>query len=238
MSLSSMAEQTLAGILQALHVLWGVAPSGVTRPEDLANKKNGDYVAADKDTVIPIQLANANAVQQAIAYLGNLEQRLARGFLLLSALTRDAERVTAEEVRLTAQELETAYAGAYSNLALTLQLPVAKWLLESTGVKLRNSKIKVSIITGLDALSRQADLEALTRALTILGQVTALPPALQARLKFDPLAKHVGQGTGVNMAPFLKSEAEVQQDQAQAIETNAAAAGATAAAEQAGSQPQ
>lgn len=50
-------------------------------------------------------------------------------FLLNSAVQRQGERVTAEEIRYVAGELEDTLGGVYSILAQELQLPLAKRLL-------------------------------------------------------------------------------------------------------------
>lgn len=230
-ALSNISEAWTGGVILGMEFRWLVAQTGMTSADDLNKSSNGDALPGTPADVAPVQAGNPQAVAVAQQGLEHLEQRLARGFLLLSALTRDAERVTAEEIRLTAQELETAYGGVYSNLALTLQLPVSKWLLRRIDADIKGTDIELSVITGLDALSRQADLESLVRALDILGRVTALPPALQARLKFDALTKHVGMGSGIDLAPFLKSDNEVAQDQAQAIEQQAVGTTLNAAGE-------
>jgi hypothetical protein len=239
-ALSQMGQAWQEGAILGMEFRWLAAQTGMTSAEDIRKSKNGDVIPGSPQDVSVLQGGNPQAVAVAQAGMEHLEQRLARGFLLLSALTRDAERVTAEEIRLTAQELETAYGGVYSNLALTLQLPVSRWLLRRIDADIKGMDIELSVITGLDALSRQADLESLVRALDILGRITQLPPALQARLKFDALAKHVGVGTGVDLAPFLKTDAEVESDQAQAIESQAIGTTLNAAGEAAaqGSIPQ
>jgi ribosome-binding protein aMBF1 (putative translation factor) len=50
-------------------------------------------------------------------------QRLARAFLVTSAVVRQAERVTAEEVHKVAQELEEVLGAVYSEQVVTFQMP-------------------------------------------------------------------------------------------------------------------
>ena len=45
------------------------------------------------------------------------EERMSFAFLLNAAVQRDAERVTAQEIRYMANELETALGGVYSLLS-------------------------------------------------------------------------------------------------------------------------
>ncbi|WP_265102931.1 portal protein, partial [Acinetobacter baumannii] len=67
--------------------------------------------------------------------------RIGKGFLLSSSIVRDAERVTAEEIRMQANELETSLGGVYSRLAVDFQKPMAYWLTKRAGVKLAGKDI-------------------------------------------------------------------------------------------------
>ena len=61
-------------------------------------------------------------MQVSLQAITRIEERLAFDFLLNSAIQRKAERVTAEEIRYMAQELETAQGGVYSILSQEMQL--------------------------------------------------------------------------------------------------------------------
>lgn len=58
-----------------------------------------------------------------------IESRLSYAFMLNSAVQRSGERVTAEEIRYVANELEDTLGGIYSILSQELQLPLANTLL-------------------------------------------------------------------------------------------------------------
>ena len=55
-------------------------------------------------------------------------------FLLNTAIQRDAERVTAQEIRYMAQQLETAMGGIYSLLSQEFQLPLVTISYEKNGL--------------------------------------------------------------------------------------------------------
>ena len=58
-----------------------------------------------------------------------------RAFMLSTATTRQAERVTAEEKsRCRLQELETSHGGIYSKLADEWQTPLAHIILNMEGI--------------------------------------------------------------------------------------------------------
>jgi hypothetical protein len=233
-ALSALAESTVEGAILGTEFRWLVAPTGLTSADDLNKSVNGDALAGTPGDIAPTQAGNPQAVQMALEVMNRWEQRVARGFLMQSAVTRDAERVTAEEVRLTAQELETAFGGAYSTLAAGMQMPVAYWLLTAVGTDIKGTDLKVAVITGLEALSRSGDLENLRLALGDLAAITTLPEGLQARLKFKELAAFVGQGRGIDLAVFLKDEEQYQQEQAELQQQRVAEAAATATGEAAG----
>ena len=62
-------------------------------------------------------------------------------FLLHTAIQRDAERVTAQEIRYMAEQLETAMGGVYSLLSQEFQLPLVKILMKRMQEYKRNSCI-------------------------------------------------------------------------------------------------
>jgi len=236
-ALSILSETVVDGAVAGCDWRWLVNPSGFTKVDDINNSVTGDAIPGTKEDVDTTSGGNAEAVRQALEVMNTWEKRVARGFLLLSAVTRDAERVTAEEMRLTANELDTAYGGVYSALSGQIQKPIAEWLLAEDGNDIRGKGIDVQVITGLDALSRNGDLEALKLAFTDLALLTQLPPELQGRLKFGKLAKFVGDGRGVDLTPYLKSEDEYaafikQQQDARVQEASNTAAGEAAASQQ------
>jgi hypothetical protein len=229
-AVSILSEAIVDGAVLGTEYRWLVDPTGMTSADDLNASENGDALPGKKDDVTPTQGGSPQAITVADNVLARYERRIALGFLMQSMVTRDAERVTAEEIRATAMELETAFGGVYSGLGNTIQLPVANWLLDAVGSSIAGTKLRLSIITGLDALSRNGDLENLRLALADLAQISALPPELQGRIKFKAIADYIGNGRGIDLAPFLKSEQEyeayLQQMQAMRVqEANAQAAG-------------
>ena len=134
---------------------------------------------------------------------------------------------------MTATELETAYGGVYSTLAASLQKPVGVWLLDASDFSLQGTQIEVTIVTGLDALSRNGDLENFRLAISDLAQIATLPETLQARMKFDEIKAFVGQGRNVDLDKFLMTDAEYakvqeQQQASRMVETVGTEAGIAA----------
>jgi hypothetical protein len=219
-ALSVLAEATVDGAVLGAEYRWLVNPTGMTSAEDLNNSKNGDAINGTKDDISPTQGGNPAAVQEARLTSEVYEKRIARGFLMNSAVTRNAERVTAEEIRITAQELETSFGGVYSTLAASIQLPVGRWLLTTIDVNIKGARLTVTIVTGLDALSRNGDLENFKLAMQDYMAFATLPPQLVRTFNSRRIAGYIGAGRGVDLLSFLNTPEE----QAQIDKADAAAA--------------
>lgn len=235
-SCSILSEATVEGGVLGTEFRMMVNPSGQTSVADLSNSKNGDYLPGLPTDVSPTTGGNPQAIVVAEQVNDKYEKRIARGFLMGSAVIRDAERVTTEEVRLTANELETAYGSVYSTLANSLQKPVARWLFDQIELDLKKADFNITIVTGLDALSRSGDLDNFRLAMGDMAAVTNVPDALAARMKWEEVGAFIGQGRGVDLSKFIMTDAEfaqVQQAaQAQQIAQQVATAGGEAAVTQ------
>jgi len=213
-AVSVMAESVVDGGVLGCEIRYLVNPAGVTSADDFNKSENGDAVSGRPEDIDAITPGNAEAVKVAMTVAEGYEQRIARGFLLGSALTRNAERVTAEEIRQTALELEQSFGGVYSALAAQMQAPIAYWCMGSSGVKIAGLKdITVTVLTGLDALSRTADIDNLKLALTDLSLATQLPEPLQVRINWQSLESAVLAGRGVTTGSILITEEQYQKQQ-------------------------
>jgi hypothetical protein len=237
-ALSVLAEAVVSGAVAGTEFRWVANPNGVTSVDDMRDSANGDVIAGSAKDIGAISPPVADGIKMADMVEQKYSQRISRGFLLSSAVTRNAERVTAEEIRATAMELEASFGGVYSSLAPSLQKPIALWLLNVAGTSLSRTDLSVTIITGLDALSRNGDLENLKQGLATLAELTNVPEPLQVRIKWQDLADFIGQGVGIDLKRFVKDDATVAQEQQaqaaqetqnqQAVDTNAAQAKAAA----------
>lgn len=239
-ALSALSESLLDGSILTTEMRWLVNPGGVTTVDDFRKSVNGDAIAGQKGDVEVVNGGDPRAIEMAIKVIELYSQRLARAFLLQSAMVRDAERVTAEEIRAIAMELETAFGGVYSQLGLAWQRPVALWCLADIDMDVRGTDLQVTVITGLEALTRNAELEKLRAALGDLALFEQLPEGLKARLRWRQIAEFIGRGRGVDLSPYLKSDEEVRVAQEQAMRdqaTTAAGVAAGEAAAQQGTQP-
>lgn len=209
----TLSEAQSDGAILASQFKWLVSPSGMTRPEDLSGAQNGAVIPGVEGD---LHLAYANIGQQlqtVLAISQDYQRRLGAGFLLSSAVTRDAERVTAEEIKLQVMELESSLGGVYSRLALSIQQPLALWLIRRAKVNIQGTKIEPTVITGLDAISRNGDLE---RMRTFLGDAAALDniqPATRAKLNENNILSDMAAGNGVDKGRYILRPEEQQANQ-------------------------
>ena len=188
-----------------------VNPTGMTQARRLNNAKNGDYVSGRKDDVSTLTLDKYNDLRVVKEQLAELKTDISLAFLLNSAVQRNAERVTAEEIRYVARELENGIGGIYSILSQELQLPIVMRSIaqmQSIGI-LEDFKdaVEPSIITGISALGRGQDLDKLEQ---FLGYATQLPEGA-SYLKTGNLLKIIGTGLSLDIDGAIKSDEEFQQ---------------------------
>lgn len=212
---------TLLAMISA-NVIILVNPNGITRAKKLNDAKTGEFVTGRREDVQPLVLDKYADMQVAKAQADVLEQRLSFAFLLSSVVQRNAERVTAEEIRTVAGELEDTLGGIYSILSQELQLPLVRRLftqLMSTGEipQLPDGMIEPTITTGLEALGRGHDLNKLN---SFLSYVSQLPEAMQF-INMQSLLTMVATSLGINTSGLVKTTEEIQAEMEQQQEAMA-----------------
>lgn len=207
-----ISEALSDGAVLASQFKWMVSPNGITRPEDLTQSTNGATLPGVEGDVA---LVFANIGQQLTSALGigqEYQRRIGAGFLMNSAVTRDAERVTAEEIRLQAMELESSLGGVYSRLALSIQAPLALWLLRKAKVQIKGTMIKPVVITGLDAISRNGDLERMRAFLNDVALLDNIQPQTLATLNRTNIVSDMAAGNGVDKGRYVLPPSQQQQN--------------------------
>jgi hypothetical protein len=227
-SLSTIAEAILdyTTIVTDLKVL--VDPAGMTDVRKLNEAASGDYVHGREEDIF-VHTAN---VSDASTFLDNqftkIERRISAAFLMNTGVTRQAERVTAEEIRMQAQELESSLGGVYSRLAQELQTPLAKRLLAQLDPLFKD--VEPVVVTGLESLSRNSELDRTRAFVADLAAFADVPEEVRLRLNFDGVISVLGAGHGIDYKSILKSDEQVKKDQTQEAQQNATAAGMEAGA--------
>jgi hypothetical protein len=211
-TLSTLSEAEVKAAILSSDYRWLANPAGITDIAQFKNSQTGDVLAGKKDDLTLVSLVNGGALEQLGKAADKYIRRIGMAFLLGTAVTRDAERVTAEEIRMQATELETALGGVYSRLAVDLQLPLVRWLLGQTKIDISGTSLVPTITTGLAALSRAADAQALVTFLQDLAGVAQMPPDVLARLQLSAVLATLAAARGIDSAKYVKPEEQVQQE--------------------------
>ena len=143
-----------------------VRPGGVTSKKALAEARNGEVITGDKEDVSIPDGNKGIEFAQLDKQIDKALDRLGRGFLLNSTVQRNGDRVTREEIRFVAQELQDVLGGFFTVLVTSYQAPYARKKLmglqrANRVTKLPKDQVKVTILTGAAALGRNAQLQAL-----------------------------------------------------------------------------
>lgn len=236
-SLEGLSQSIVEGAAAAAKILFLVNPNGVTDAKKLGKAKNGAFVDGNEADVSTLQLNKFSDFRVAGETIQNITERLSTAFMMNSSVQRNAERVTAEEIRFMAAELESTLGGVYSILSLELQLPLVsniQFRMERTKKLpvLPKGTVKPVIVTGMEALGRGNDLNKLTTFLRAITEAFG-PDVVAQELNRPDAITRVGTALGIDMKGLVKSEdqkaAEAQAQQQQALLEQAAGPAVNAA---------
>ena len=225
-SLESLTKAIVQGSLIAAKAIGLVNPNGVTRADVLARAENGAIVAGNAADVEFLQVQKTNDFSTALSAMQMIERRLQFTFLTNEAVQRDAERVTAEEIRLMAEQLEQGLGGVYSVLSTELQLPLIRrvmHMMEVTGdlPEIPKGLVEPQVTTGLEAIGRGNDKQRLTTFLQTVATSIGPEQFLQY-INPSELIRRFAAADGIDTAGLVKDEQQLQAEQAQMQQANVA----------------
>lgn len=216
-SLEGLSQAIVEGSAAAAKVLFMVNPNGVTDMAQLAGADNGAFVEGTQADVSTLQLQKFNDFRVALETMNTINERLSFAFLLNSAVQRSGERVTAEEIRYMANELESALGGIYSILSQEFQLPLVKRIMfqmerSKKLPTLPEGTVEPVIVTGMEALGRGNDLNRLDQFIAVVQQI----PDAAGMINWNDYLTRRGTALGIDMKGLVKSDEQVQAEQQQA----------------------
>ena len=209
----------------AAKVLFLIKPNGTTKAKTLSKSPNGAIRSGNAEDVSVLQMDKFADFRTARETMDRIEARLSAAFLINASVQRDAERVTAEEIRFMAQELDAGLGGVFSLLTQELQLPYVTrrmFRLQREGKLPRLPKgiVRVSIITGIEALGRSQDGNKLIAFISTLAK-TIGPEETNRRVNLTEFVDRLAVSEGIDTENLIRSDAEVQasadQDQQRAL---------------------
>ena len=223
-SLDGLSQALVEGASVASKVVFMVSPSATTKPQTLSKASNGAIIQGRPEDVGVVQVGKTADFSTAANLAATIEKRILEAFLVMNV--RNAERVTAEEVRLTQLELEQSLGGLFSLLTVEFLVPYLNRTLlvlqrNNEIPKLPKDLVRPKIVAGVNALGRGQDRESLTVFIQTISQ-TLGPDAL---LKFvDPseAIKRLAAAQGIDVLNLIKTPEQLQQElqQQQAAQAN------------------
>lgn len=191
-----------------------VNPNGSVTKSDLEGE-NLDIIDGKEGDVTVVQANKAGDLTFAKALSDSIEKRLELAFLLNTAVQRDAERVTAEEIRYIAQLLEDTLGGIYSIQSLELQVPLIQRVLNletkaGNVPHLPKETLKVQIVAGLEALGRSHELARLDAFVANIAQTFGA----EAVAKFINVRNYLvrrATSLALDVTDLLHTQAEIDQ---------------------------
>lgn len=217
-SLEALTKAIVQGTAAAAKVVFLVNPNGVTDSRVVSKSETGDVRDGRAEDISTMKVDKGSDFTVALNTIKGIVEALSYAFLLNSAIQRNGERVTAEEIRYMAQELESGLGGIYSNLSQDLQLPLVSLLWHRNTKNgsippLPKGMVRPTIVTGLDALGRGQDRSRLTG---LLQTLQAFDPNIAQKLNSDELIRRLAATDGVDVSGLIKSDAQIAQEQQQA----------------------
>ncbi len=218
-SLEGLSQSIVEGSAAAAKVLFLVNPNGVTKQKTVAEAPNGAIRSGKADDITVVRVEKANDFNVALQARNGIKADLEAIFLMNSSVQRQGERVTAEEIKFMAAEIESGHGGVYSLLGEEWQLPLVKRRMAQMIKKkllkpLPKGIIRPTIITGLEALSRGSDLQRLD--IFLPSGATMTPEVIAKYVNIGDWFARRATALQIEKKGLIRSDEEVQQSEQQA----------------------
>lgn len=194
-----------------------VDPNGVTDEDDLAKAENFQFVSGREGDISFMKIDKYADLQVVKSLQDDLTRRIEQYFLMHSSIQRAGERVTAEEIRYMAADLEATVGAVYVQLSQEFQLPLVQITLHRMTKQkaipaLPKDTVTPTVTTGIDALSRQSDLSKLDRMVAGLRDLYG-PETLATETNASDYTKRRANALGIDPKGFIKTPEQKKAEQ-------------------------
>ena len=215
--LSELSQALTEYELNSCIVLNVYNPAGQFDIDRAVQAVSGDWITGQVDAVQKYEVGDFQKIQTLGAQIAEVANRLNVAFMSTSN-QRDAERVTQYEIMMNANEAEQVLGGVYSQLSQSLHIPLAYLLLNEVQPSfihaVQQGEFRLEILTGLQALSRSSENQALV---TATAEINAIVPVLQSFKQFNlnKVVEGILRANGVNVEDISYTEEEMKEIAAQ-----------------------
>ena len=216
-SLEALSETLVEGSAASARVVFMVRPGGTTSLKMVTDAKMGDVIPGNADDVGALQVQKQADLNVAKSQAEEIANRLAYAFLLHQSVQRSGERVTAEEIRYMASELDDGLGGVYTLLASDFQLPIIRLLEKRMEKRLKAPKlpdgvVRPVIVSGLAGIGRGHDQRNLAAFLKEV--IAVLTPELALRyLNPSEFISRTAASYGIDTENLLRSAEEIEKEE-------------------------
>lgn len=220
-SLEALSEALVEGSAASARIVFLVDPAGSTSLSVVANARTGDTVSGRAGDVQAMQVQKSTDLQVAKSQAEEIAARISYAFLLHSSVQRSGERVTAQEIRYMASELDDGLGGVYTLLAADFQMPTVRIFEKRMEKRLKVDKLPDNVnpilVSGLQAIGRGQDQRNLQAFAAEIIQVLT-PQVAMKYLNFDEYLNRAAAGYSIDPNGLVKTAdqiaAEEQKQQA------------------------
>lgn len=218
-SVEALRTAILKGAAAAAKMLWFLKQNSSMRVKDIAKAASGDILrgnAADLEARSTEKLNDLQFARQEADYIST---KLALTFGDHTAVQRQAERVTAEEIAYMAEQLDKSLGGLYALLSESFILPLVRRKISQltkngTLPELPPDLLKPRITVGTDALARHQDTQRIVQW-AMAAQKSVGPEAFAAEVNASALIKQIGIASDVDVRSLMLTDEEKKQAQTQ-----------------------
>lgn len=200
----------------ASKIVFGVKETGTTDADKLADADSGEVIDGDlENDVTVLQLEKSQDFGVLASVDDRMQKKLEKAFLLASSVQRDAERVTAEEIRAMIGQLEETLGGVYAILSEEWQRPlVVRYMLNMQKLgelpPMPDKTVKPTILTGLDGLGRNSDMNRLDAFISGVEQLFG-PQVVPQYVNVGEYMRRRATALGIDAKGLVRSDSEVSQ---------------------------
>lgn len=215
--MSSLNDAAAAASL----VMWFVKPGSTTSAKEIREAENLSVHSGSAEDVTTLKLDKTGDLQFVSNNVSEAAKRLEYAFMMNQAVQRDAERVTAEEIKTLAITIDKAMGGVYTMQASGNQRIIIKRAIElhndedpnlpdpmTTGV------VRMEIATGVGSLGQSIEEQGLVELGSELAQMFG--PQWGAMANVTSWANRLAAAKGINPQGLFKDTGQIAQEKSQA----------------------
>lgn len=205
------------GAAAAARFLIMVDPNGVTDINDVLRADNLDVIPGREQDVRTLRSDKGGDLGVTAQEMEKAVRRLGQAFLMFSAIQRQGERVTAEEWRILASEIDQAMGGLYSQVSQTSQRYfVLRFIFlheetDSSIGKLPEGLVRVAVVTGIDSLGQSSDDRRLSEFMSEAAAEVG-PEALAQHINISDYLRRKAAFKNVKAEGLVKGTDQVAQE--------------------------